>query len=141
MSRHFIRDNMKLRLIFNRLPIWLSLFCQVSADNYIECKWNREYLCGDKCLSNYNTCTCGNDTLAYQNLQVNYFCCNHEPCVLNSDGNVHCVDGKKVDYLLPCNGACRQYATWPGIRFAPCKDGKQCYIELLSCKGSPQCLE
>lgn len=105
----------------------------------IECQWGAEILCGDKCVSYYNWCLCGNDTMGFTDAP-NYLCCHEESCFKELDGNVKCSDGVKQDWRVPCNGMCKQYS-YGGYRTIPCKDGKQCVKAITLCKGVPICNE
>ena len=105
----------------------------------IECDWAREFLCGDKCLSNQNTCHCGNDTLAY-NYANQYYCCQEPNTSCETkNGNVTC-QGEPQKWGEPCYGSCKQTARY-GFTTLPCADQKECYLGVGACRGTPQCTE
>ena len=48
------------------LEIWIVLFLTLVSNSLcqrIECDWAAEWLCGDKCIGEHNSCLCGNDTI------------------------------------------------------------------------------
>ena len=104
----------------------------------IECDWTIEWLCGDKCLGEYNSCLCGNDTITLAD-SANYNCCNQGTCSEERDGNVKCP-GKRQDWKVPCNGTCKQHAQW-GHTTTLCANQTQCVESVYLCRGVPMCRE
>ena len=105
----------------------------------IECNWQTEFLCGDKCLTNGRTCHCGKYKFGLK--YASYISCCQEPNTSceTRNGNVTC-QGKPQLWNEPCHGSCRQVAKH-GFTTLPCADQKECYIGLLACGGEPQCRE
>ena len=106
----------------------------------IECDWTTEFLCGDKCLGNGNTCYCGNDNLNF-NQTLNNYCCQ-EPntsCEKTRKGDIQC-QGQKLWWNKPCHESCTQKARF-GYTMLPCADQNECYVEKDACNGYPQCAE
>ena len=105
----------------------------------IECDWDHEFLCGDKCLGIGKYCTCGEDYLAYADTN-SYYCCQEPNTSCETrNGNVTC-QGEPPFWYLPCHGSCTQEPYY-GDTLLPCADQKQCYVGILACKGKPQCTE
>ena len=104
----------------------------------IECDWAIEWLCGDKCVREYNSCLCGNDTITLAD-SANYNCCNQGTCLKERDGNVKC-HGLKHNWRVPCNGLCKQHAEW-GFTTISCADQTQCVKSVSLCRGIPVCQE
>ena len=122
------------------VKIWIFLFLTLASNSLcerIECHWEAEYLCGDKCLGIDNLCLCGNETITYAD--YNYICCNEKACFKELDGNVRC-DGLKQGWWVPCNGLCKQFA-YSGYTTIACADLKQCVQAEVLCRGVPFCHE
>ena len=111
-----------------------------SVTERIECHWQAETLCGDKCLKvgSGPQCMCGNETITFEETG-NYICCHKGTCFEDFNGNINC-HGIKQNWRLPCNGTCKQYARY-GLTTTSCKDQKQCVKEVLLCRGAPICNE
>ena len=105
----------------------------------IECDWFHQYLCGDKCVKLLQSCFCGNDTLAVSDTRY-YSCCNVKPCFLDFNENVQCIDGKKQNSSVTCEGSCMQDAEH-GWATLPCQNDYECYLKVYSCIGKPFCNE
>ena len=123
------------------LEIWIFLFLTLASNSIcqrIECEWAAEWLCGDKCLGQYNSCFCGNDTITFAE-SYNYNCCNQGTCFKEMDGNVKC-HGLKQNWRVPCNGKCSQVAEW-GATTISCADQTQCVKSVSLCWGVPICRE
>ena len=110
------------------------VFCLYSCAR-IECNWSQEYLCGDKCLGIDKICFCGNETanMTYSD-SYEYICCHGDSCFKDFKGHVTCSDGKKQNYSIPCEGACKQTADY-GLNTIRCLDEIQCFKEVEACKG------
>ena len=120
------------------LEIWIFLFLTLASNSLcqrIECDWAAEWLCGDKCIGQHNSCLCGNDTIT----SADYNCCHQGTCFKEMDGNVTC-HGLKQSWRFPCNGICSQVAGW-GYTTISCADQTQCVKSVSLCKGSPICRE
>ena len=106
----------------------------------IECDWDHEFLCGDKCLGTNKYCTCGEMYFGYEDgLGLSFICCQ-EPntsCDVRN-GNVTC-HGERLWFNEPCHGSCVQTA-W-GETLLPCDDKKECYVGSWACRGEPSCTE
>ena len=111
-------------------------FCQCLKR--IECHFNREMLCGDKCMPVEQICFCGNETLPYSDPQFEY-CCNYETCDVDKQNNVYC-EGIIKDRESPCLGICKQASSY-GWNSRLCENQEECYLEILSCNGMPRCKE
>ena len=124
------------------LEIWIFLFLTLASNSLcqrIECDWAAaEWLCGNKCLGQYNLCICGNESITLADT-YNYNCCNHGTCYKEMDGNVKC-QGLRQDWRVPCNGVCKQYAIH-GITTIACADQTQCVKSASLCGGVPVCRE
>ena len=105
----------------------------------IECDWAYEFLCGDKCLGNGNTCHCGNDSFDFNQAWDNYCCQEPNTSCRNWNGNIYC-QGQKLRWNKPCHGSCRQKAR-RGYTMLPCADQEDCYVGIMACRGKPQCKE
>ena len=120
----------------------MFLFSQsdVHTCSRIKCQWSfSEFLCGDKCLSNRNTCYCGNGKFNYED--ANYLYCCQEPnttCIETNNGDIYC-QGQILLLHEICHGSCTQTAN--GLTMLPCADQNECYIGISACKGTPQCKE
>ena len=122
-----------------RIFVILILFFMTSHCQTIECTWQAEYLCGDKCVQYENPCFCGKDILLYEDSVVNV-CCNTGSCFKDIvNGSVHC-NGVKQTWIDPCNDVCRQTANH-GLTTVSCENGEQCVKEITLCKGVPICTE
>ena len=124
------------------VEIWIFLFLSLASImlcQKIDCHWGAEYICGDKCLGEYNSCYCGNETFTSPEAN-DYICCNQKACFKEMDGNVRCHDGLKQSWRFPCNGKCRQLSMW-GFTTIPCEDHLQCVNSITLCKGVPVCHE
>ena len=108
----------------------------------IQCDWNLEFLCGDKCVNfeKNGICYCGDDILDHNNLTdiSNNVCCNDGPCKKGRKEDVYCL-GTKQEVWLPCHGdQCYQTASW-GYNNYLCQDQKYCFLRINSCQGKAQC--
>ena len=122
--------------------VWIFLFLTLASNSLcqrIECGWEMNWLCGDKCISEDNLCICGNETFTY-NATDDYNCCNQGTCFKEMDGNVNCQIGSKQSWKLPCNGTCKQHAQWGHITTL-CADQTQCVESVYLCRGVPKCRE
>ena len=106
---------------------------------HIECDWARQYICGDQCIGNHNTCHCGWDTLP-SNKTLDYYCCNQNPCIQQSNGDVECQGGQLQEWWQLCYGYCKQNSRY-GYNMIPCEDKSECYKGIYSCRGNPLCQE
>ena len=127
----------KMKICFALLTLLTFVACQ-----RIECDFNRQFLCGDQCLSNGLPCHCGNDTLTLKD-SWNYYCC-HQPntCHVSNKtywGDIQC-QGQKKWWNKLCDGSCRQNAKY-GYTMLPCKDQSVCYMGISACRGKPKCKE
>ena len=105
----------------------------------IECDWETEFLCGDKCLGTSKYCACGKHYFGYEDSD-SYICCQEPNTSCETrNGNITC-QGEKQLWIEPCLGSCKQTARY-GFTTLPCADQKECYFEDLACKGEPQCNE
>ena len=105
----------------------------------IECNWDTEFLCGDKCLGTSKYCTCGKDYFGYEDGLTDICCQEPNTSCEIRNGNVTC-QGEPQLWNEPCHGSCRQVAKH-GFTTLPCADQKECYIGLLACRGEPKCTE
>ena len=105
----------------------------------IECDWAREFLCGDKCLSNQNTCHCGNDSLRLSQGWDNYCCQEPNTFCETRNRDIQC-QGQKLLKNQTCHGSCKHIAVH-GFTMLPCADQKECYEGIFACNGKPQCTE
>ena len=123
------------------LEIWIVLFLTLVSNSLcqrIECDWTAEWLCGDKCIGEHNSCLCGHDTITSDDAHI-FNCCNQETCLKGMDGNVKCR-GLKQTWEFPCNGICIQGAEW-GYTTILCADQTQCVKSITLCNGVPLCRE
>ena len=123
------------------VEIWIFVFLTLASNSLcqrIECNWAAQWLCGDQCLGQYNSCLCGNETITY-NDAYDYNCCNQGTCSKEVDGNVKC-QGLRQDWRVPCNGECKQYAVL-GYTTIACNDQQQCVKSISLCQGVPVCHE
>ena len=121
--------------------IWIFLFLSLASNNLcqrIDCNWGAEWLCGDRCLNEGNSCMCGNQTITFADA-TNYNCCNEGTCFKEMNGNVKC-HGLKQDWRLPCHGICKQSAIY-GLTTLACADQNQCVKAIALCRGVPICRE
>ena len=135
------KQNSGLPTIMPAVKILICLILALPSNSLcqrIECDWAIEWLCGDKCVGEYNSCLCGNDTITLAE-SVNYNCCNQGPCFKEMDGNVKC-HGLKHNWRVPCNGICKQDAEW-GYTTISCADQTQCVKSVSLCRGIPVCQE
>ena len=123
-----------------RIFLMLTLLFMSSQCQRIECDWSYEFICGDKCVLQENSCFCGRDIILYKDTAF-HVCCNTDACFKDMiDGSVHCNNGVKQTWRQPCNGVCKQAANY-GLTTVPCENGKQCVEEAALCRGSPLCTE
>ena len=123
------------------VDIWICVFLSLASNSLcqiIECDWTTEWLCGDQCLGQYNSCVCGNETIILANAST-YNCCNQGTCSKEMDGNVNC-HGSKQTWRFPCNGECKQFA-YAGYTTISCADKQQCVKSASLCRGVPVCHE
>ena len=128
--------------LFLIILLSLTLASKSLGDERIECRWSKEYLCGDKCTKIANTCYCGNDTISFNDAHY-VSCCNQRECLKDDVvdiGNVHCPDGVIKSWKDLCNGNCKQYAAY-GHTTISCEDQAQCVKEFILCRGIPLCNE
>ena len=119
----------------------ILLLLHLSNCEKINCNWQSEYLCGDKCLKTNADCICGNETFAYWDTY--YFnCCNNDgpTCFKHYNGDVSCRNGAKVSWREKCGGTCIETSD-EGIPTLPCDDQIECYSTTYACNGAPLCKE
>ena len=134
-----------LLLLKSAIP---ATFENHSRDQHVSCKWDTEFLCGDKCVSiEGGACICGNQRLGIKHA-MNSFCCSNKPCT-QSNGTVVCEDAKTKRNFQDCHGICQQTAVY-GMDTTSCGNGynriygtddRKCYIGILACRGTGNCLD
>ena len=125
-----------------RLNLVITFLSLTKCLAMIQCDWNLEFLCGDKCVNfeKNGICYCGDDILDHNNLTdiSNNVCCNDGPCKKGRKEDVYCL-GTKQEVWLPCHGdQCYQTASW-GYNNYLCQDQKYCFLRINSCQGKAQC--
>ena len=117
-----------------------DLLTCADQNSRIDCNWDIEFLCGDKCVRNGRYCACGKKYFDWK-LANSFYCCK-EPntsCKKTRNGHIQC-QGQVLRGNKPCHGSCRQYASY-GLTLLPCADQKECYLGTHACRGKPQCTE
>ena len=105
----------------------------------IECDWESQFLCGDKCLGIQNTCYCGSYSIPYNQTNA-YYCCQEPNTSCETwNGNVLC-QGEPLVWNQQCHGSCTQEAR-RGETLLPCDDKSGCYLLSFACIGEPLCTE
>ena len=126
-------------LILHLLPLLFDLVS--SIEEQVQCNWDKQYICGDKCTDIGKICLCGEIPLPFQ-FAPSFICCNKIPC-LEIQGNVFCAAGQVQSWSEICHGkisGCNQVAQ-SGYNTLPCDDDKNCYISIWACRGKAQCSE
>ena len=119
--------------------ILLHVFPFTVATQRIECRWGQEFLCGNRCLINDRTCFCGNETMTYSD-NYDFYCCTHENCFLNYEGDVVCHGGERTLWNKACGDNCAQNAR-TGWTMRKCQYPNTCYLSPSSCNGMSMCEE
>ena len=133
---------MQIRIVF---LLFLAHSFFHSKSERIKCQWLSEYLCGDKCLPVNSNCTCGNETITFDDSGW-YTCCNARSCFYDTfDRNVKCLDGIKHNWGMACNNVCKQMAQY-GFSTLSCDYVQdlvedQCYMGVNACRGNRECYD